>query len=80
MTKFKSVPENQKQRFIVLESCIRCAACWEKYPQLFVSHPVEAYAYVHQQPKTKQERLTFKSAEKLCPVQAIVDIHYYESI
>ena len=79
MTTLKSVPENQGHRYVVLESCIRCAACWEKYPQLFISHHFEAYAYVHQQPKTKQEQLAFKKAEKLCPVKAIVDIDSYES-
>jgi len=63
--------ENAPGDFFVDSNCLSCAACWKHAPGHFRSHDVEAYAYVYNQPKTKEEKdLCFK-ALAICPVQAI---------
>lgn len=64
----------QEQFKVQQERCLSCAYCWKELPEVFKSHPVHTYAYVHNQPQSDLEKSLSQKVLETCPAQAIVKI------
>ena len=67
------VKENINKRFMVLATCISCAACWKHASSILKSHEVDAYAFFYKQPETELDLILAMQVIHLCPVNAIID-------